>query len=105
MRTVALRIGMKGEGGADGYPLSLFVGDDADVVRQLSDGSAPVASDVIPADLAVTNPPLDPATNAPLEALRAREYLLGPTAGTELLERVGTLLFDVLNRPGIAATW
>ena len=105
MRTVALRIGMKGEGGTDGYPLSLFVGDDADVVRQLSDGSAPAASDVIPADLAVTNPPLDPATNAPLEALRAREYLLGPTAGTELLERVGTLLFDVLNRPGIAATW
>src|SRR5215207_8409830 len=105
MRSIALRIGTKGEGGVDGYPLSLFVGADTDVVRQLSDGSPPSASDVIPADLAVANPPLHPTTNAPLDPLLAREYLLGPTGGTELLERVGTLLFDVLNRPGIAALW
>src|SRR5687768_11753139 len=105
MRSVALRVGTKGEGGVDGYPLSLFVGDDTDVVRQLTDGSAPTASDVIPADLGVPNPPLHPTTNAPLDPLLAREYLLGPTAGSELLERVGTLLFDVLNRPGIAALW
>ena len=52
MRSIAFRIGTKGEGGAAGYPLSLFVGDDADVIRQLTDGSAPVASDVIPSDLA-----------------------------------------------------
>ena len=105
MRTVALRVGRKGEGGATGYPLSLFVGDDTDVVRQLGDGSPPVASDVIPEDLSVASPPLDPTTNLPLDARLAREYLLGPTAGTELLERVGTLLFDVLNRPGIATEW
>ena len=105
MRSVALRIGVKGEGGAAGYPLSLFVGDDADVVRQLADGSPPAASDLIPPDLAVTNPPLHPVTNTPLDPTQARDYLLGPTAGTELLERVGTLLFDVLNRPGIAALW
>ena len=105
MRSVALRIGVRGEGGAAGYPLSLFVGDDTEVVRQLSDGSAPTATDVIPADLGVANAPLHPATNQPLDPMLAREYLLGPTAGTELLERVGLLLFDVLNRPGIAAAW
>ena len=105
MRSIAFRIGTKGEGGVDGYPLSLFVGDDAEVVRQLTDGSAPTASDIIPSDLAVINPPLHPATNEPLQALLARDYLLGPTAGTDLLERVGTLLFDVLNRPGVAPLW
>ena len=105
MRSIAFRIGTKGEGGAAGYPLSLFVGDDADVIRQLTDGSPPVASDVIPSDLAVAAPPLHPTTNAPLDPLLARDYLLGPTAATDVLERVGTLLFDVLNRPGIAAAW
>ena len=105
MRSIAFRIGTKGEGGVDGYPLSLFVGDDAEVVRQLTDGSAPTASDIIPSDLAVANAPLHPATNEPLQALLARDYLLGPTAGTDLLERVGTLLFDVLNRPGVAPLW
>jgi hypothetical protein len=105
MRCIAFRIGTKGEGGVAGYPLSLFVGDDADVVRQLIDGSAPAASDVIPPDLGVANPPLHPTTNAPLDPLLARDYLLGPAAGTDLLERVGTLLFDVLDRPGVAALW
>lgn len=105
MRSVALRIGVRGEGGAAGYPLSLFVGDDADVVRQLTDGSPPAAADVIPDDLSVANPLLHPETNAPLDARLAREYLLGPTAETDLLERVGVLLFDVLNRPGIAGLW
>src|SRR3954462_15532565 len=105
MRSIAFRIGTKGEGGVAGYPLSLFVGDDAQVIRQLTDGSAPAASDVIPPDLAVANSPLHPTTNEPLEALHARDYLLGPTAGTVLLERVGALLFDVLNRPGVATQW
>ncbi|HUQ83098.1 MAG TPA: CHAT domain-containing protein [Gemmatimonadaceae bacterium] len=105
MRSVALRIEAKGEGGAAGYPLSLFIGDDADVIRQLTDGSAPAASDLIPPDLTVANPPLHPDTNTPLEPLLTRDYLLGPTAGTELLERVGQLLFDVLNRPAIAPLW
>src|SRR5689334_10761432 len=105
MRSVALRIGVNGEGGAAGYPLSLFVGDDADVIRQLTDGSPPAASDLIPPDLAVANPPLHPGTNVPLDARLTRDYLLGPTAGTELLDRVGQLLFDVLNRPAIAHLW
>jgi hypothetical protein len=105
MRSVALRIGVKGEGGVAGYPLALFVGDDADVVRQLSDGSPPVAVDVIPDDLSVPNSPLHPDTGQPLDARLARDYLLGPTAGGDLLERVGTLLFDVLNRPAIAPLW
>jgi hypothetical protein len=105
MRSIAFRIGTKGEGGVAGYPLSLFVGEDTDVVRQLTDGSPPAASDVIPCDLKVANPPLHPATNEPLDPLLARDYLLGLTSGTDLLERVGTLLFDVLNRPGIAALW
>ena len=106
MRSIALRIGQKSVvGGVSGYPISLFVGDDADVVRQLDDGAAPIATDVIPEDLRVEQPQLHPQTNQPLDARLARDYLTGPTAGTELLERVGTLLFDVLNRPGIAAPW
>src|SRR5215217_1741006 len=105
MRSVALRIGIKGEGGVAGYPLSLFVGDDADVIRQLTDGSPPAATDIIPPTLTVANPPLHPDTNTPLDPLLTRDYLLGPTAGTELLERVGQLLFDVLNRPAIAPLW
>ena len=105
MRSVAIRVGQKGAGGVSGYPISLFVGDDADVVRQLDDGTAPAATDVIPDDLRVEQPPLHPQTNLPLDARLARDYLTGPTAGTEILERVGTLLFDVLNRPGIAAQW
>src|SRR5689334_22744491 len=105
MRSVALRIGQKDEGGVSGYPLSLFIGDDADVVRQLDDGSTPAATDVIPEDLHVEQPPLHPQTNQPLDARLARDYLTGPTSGTDLLERLGLLLFDVLNRPGVAALW
>ena len=105
MRSIALRIGMKGEGGAAGYPLSLFVGDDADVVRQLGDGSAPVATDIIPRRPARRESSAASARRTSRSIAARARLPLGPTAGTELLERVGTLLFDVLNRPGIAALW
>jgi CHAT domain len=59
-----------------------------------------LASAVIPTDLSVDNPPLDPIENAPLKAENLREFLLQETESSKRFQPMGQYLFRLLGDAG-----
>jgi hypothetical protein len=84
------------------YPLTLLLD-----TGQPGWDAAPIAQGTIPADLAVPNAPAhpdDPATPLTVESALAWYQALDDPSPTGL-EAVGTLLFRLLDQPGITAAW
>jgi len=99
VRAVALAVDLPNAGGD--YPVSLWVGEEQDVLTRLTSNEAPDAADIIPANLghdaAAVPPSVDPR--------QARALLLKANGTDDTLDRVGMRLLDVLERPKIRKLW
>jgi len=85
-----------------GYPVSLYLDDGT---ANWSDKKRALARAVIPVDLAVDNPPADPADNLPLDPKNLRKILLEETNASTRFEPVGEYLYKLLFRDKVKTRW
>ena len=84
-----------------GYPVHIFVdeGTDPDWRNKV------LAESVIPEDLSLPNPPLDPETGNPLEAKKIREILLAQAGNSPRFRAIGEYLFQLLGQGQVGEYW
>lgn len=102
MKTVVIRV-EELSAASKGYPVSLHFDDGK--ARWLEVDRA-LATSVIPEDLAITNPPLDPADDVtPLDGQTLREMFLAQKDGSERFQVIGEYLYRLLFQDKVKTSW